>query len=57
MALNPKSLDLEEIVIQCRGKRTEFGVFQKYYSYEDCTNLSWGQIFLLEYPETCPYEF
>ena len=57
MALNPKSLDLESIAIQCRDKQSEFGVFQKYYSNEDYTNLSWEQIFLLEYMEPCPYEF
>ena len=57
MALNPKSLDLESIAIQCRDKQSEFGVFQKYYSNEDYTNLSWEQIFLLEYMETYPNQF
>ena len=57
MALNPKFLDLEGTAIQCRSKQSEFHVFQKCYSYEDYTNLFWGQIFLLEYLETSPYEF
>ena len=57
MTLNPKYLDLEMIAIQCRGKQSELGVFQKYYSYKDYTNLSLEQIFLLEFLETSPYEF
>ena len=57
MAINPKYLDLEWIVIQCCSNQSELGVFQKYCSCEDCTNLFWAQIFLLEYLETSPYEF
>ena len=44
MALNPKSLDLERIAIQCRAKQSEFGVFQKHYSYEHYRN-TWAQVF------------
>ena len=57
MALNPKSLDLERKAIQCHGKQSEFGVFQKYCSYEDYTNLFWAQMFFLEYLQTSLYEF
>ena len=57
MALNPKFLNLERTAIQCRGKQSELGVFQKCYPCEDYTNLFWAQIFLLEYLETSPYEF
>ena len=39
------------------GKQSELAVFQKYYSYEDYKNLSSQQIFLLEYLDTCLYEF
>ena len=56
MARNPKFLDLERIVIQCRGKQSELEVFQNYYPYEDHKNLFWAQIFLLEHLETSPYE-
>ena len=56
MARNPKFLDLERIVIQCRGKQSELEVFQSYYPYEDHKNLFWAQIFLLEHLETSPYE-
>ena len=57
MALNPKSLDVERIVIQCHGKQSERVVFPKYYSNNDYTNLFWPLIFLLEYLETSPYKF
>ena len=56
MALNPKSLDLESVAIQCHGKQSELGTFQKYYFYKDYTNLFWAQIFLLEYLETSSHE-
>ena len=42
MALNPKFLDLERIVIQCRGKQSELDVFEKCCSYEDYTTLFLG---------------
>ena len=54
MALNLKPLDLEQIVNQCCGKQSELGVFQKYNSYKDYTNICWAQIFLLEYPKENP---
>ena len=57
MVLTSKSLDLQRIVIQCRVKQSELGVFQKYYSYEDYANLFRPQIFFLEYLETNPYKF
>ena len=38
MALHLKSLELERIAIQSRGKQSELGVSQKYYSYKDYTD-------------------